>query len=271
MQAFLCTTCGTQYPPSESPPPRCPICEDERQYLQPAGQGWTTLPRLRITHMNAFRDEAGLLGIGTAPHFAIGQRALLVPTPAGNVLWDCISLIDRATVEIIRGLGGLAAIAISHPHYYTTMLEWSEAFGGVPIHLHAADRDWIMRDGPAIALWEGDTKEIAPGLTLIRCGGHFAGGTVAHWTGGAAGRGALLSGDILQVVADRRTLGFMRSYPNFIPLGAAAVRRIAGRVAPWRYDAILGAFWDKVIPHDAEAAMRHSVERHIHWLGDPPE
>ena len=27
-------------------------------------------------------------------------------------------------------LGGIAAIAISHPHYYTSMVEWSRAFGG---------------------------------------------------------------------------------------------------------------------------------------------
>jgi hypothetical protein len=268
MQAHICTTCGTQYPPADLPPKACPICEDERQYMLPTGQGWTTLERLRLAYMNAFRDEAGVLGIGTAPSFGIGQRALLVRTPAGNVLWDCIALIDASTIELIRGVGGISAIAISHPHYYTTMLEWSAAFGGVPIHLHADDRAWIMREGPSVQLWEGETEEIAPGLTLIRCGGHFAGGTVMH---SAFGKGAIFSGDILQVVADRRFLGFMRSYPNFVPLGAAAVQRIAGRLAPWRYDAIYGAFWDKVIPHGGQEAMRRSVERHLRWLSSPPE
>ncbi|WP_428483404.1 MBL fold metallo-hydrolase [Rhodopila sp.] len=217
--------------------------------------------------MTTVRDEAGLIGIGTSPNFGIGQRALLVQTPDGNILWDCISLVEPAAVALIKGLGGLAAIAISHPHYYTTMLEWSRAFGGVPVHLHAADRAWVMRNGPEIVFWEGDSKTLAPGLTLIRCGGHFEGGTVLHHAAGAAGRGALLSGDILQVVADRAHLGFMRSYPNFIPLGAAAVRAIAARLQPWSFDAIYGAFWNGVIPRDAMTALTRSVQRHIDWLG----
>jgi hypothetical protein len=50
-----------------------------------------------------------------------------VQSPGGNVLWDCISLIDGATIEAVRKLGGLAAIAISHPHYSSAMVEWSRA------------------------------------------------------------------------------------------------------------------------------------------------
>src|SRR5882757_4320088 len=77
MPAFICSTCGTQYPTSEAPPAQCPVCEDERQYIQPEGQSWTTLERLRISHHNGFRQyEPGLIGIGTQPKFAIGQRAL---------------------------------------------------------------------------------------------------------------------------------------------------------------------------------------------------
>ena len=147
MPAFICTTCGTQYAPSEKPPAACPICDDERQYVTPAGQSWTTLDTLAKRNMNAWRElEPNLISIMTFPPFGIGQRAQLLRTPHGNILWDCIALIDRATIEMINAMGGIKAIAISHPHYYTTMVEWSEAFGGVPIHLHEADRKWIMRD-----------------------------------------------------------------------------------------------------------------------------
>ena len=140
MPAFICTACGTQYPPRDAPPAQCPICEDERQYVPPGGQTWTTLPALAATHFNVYRQhEPGLIGIGTLPSFGIGQRALLICTPNGNVLWECLSMLDEATVTLINGLGGLKAIAISHPHYYTTMVEWSRAFGGVPVHVHAAD------------------------------------------------------------------------------------------------------------------------------------
>jgi hypothetical protein len=125
MQSYLCATCGTQFAPSAAPPAVCPICEDERQHVPPGGQRWTTLDDLRRTHRNSFgRVEVGLYGISPEPRFGIGQRALLLRGPAGNVLWDCVPLLDDATVDIVRGLGGINAIAISHPHFYTSMVEW---------------------------------------------------------------------------------------------------------------------------------------------------
>jgi glyoxylase-like metal-dependent hydrolase (beta-lactamase superfamily II) len=164
------------------PPPQCAICEDERQYVPASGQRWTTPDQLQAGHSNAWRrHEKGLFSLHTKPAFAIDQRAFLLQSGAGNILWDCIALIDDATAELVRALGGLSAIAVSHPHYYTRMQDWSRAFGGVPIYLHAADREWIMRPVPEIHLWEGDALGVAPGVTLIRLGGHFAGGTVLHW------------------------------------------------------------------------------------------
>ena len=158
MPAFICAACGTQYAPSEAPPNTCPACTDERQFVPSSGQSWTTLERLCGVHSNKFRYLAmGLMTIEVSPAFAIGQRAILARTPSGNVLWECIALIDDATVDLLDGLGGVQAIAISHPHYYTTMVEWSRALGGVPIHVHAADREWVMRPDPAVRFWDGDT------------------------------------------------------------------------------------------------------------------
>jgi hypothetical protein len=264
MPAFICMTCGTQFAPSEKAPPRCPVCEDERQYVGPGGQSWTTLSALTARHRNSFRQyEPGLLGIGTVPDFAIGQRALLLRHPEGNILWDCITLLDAATIELVTALGGLAAIAISHPHYYATMVEWSRAFGDVPIHVHADDRQWVMRPDPAIRFWDGDALPLADGLTLLRLGGHFEGGTVLHWASGAEGRGALLSGDVLQVVADRRWVSFMRSYPNYIPLPPSAIRRIIGRLGGVAFERVYGAWWDAFVPQDGQAAVARSAARYI--------
>src|SRR5262245_25799897 len=153
------------------------------------------------------------------------------PTRAGclHAQWkclDCIAMLDPATIALINGLGSLKAIAISHPHFYTTMVEWSRAFGGVPIHLHADDHRWIMRPDPSIQLWNGETLKLLPDVTLIRCGGHFPGGTVLHWAKGAGGRGVLCSSDIATVTTDRKFLSFMRSYPNLIPLSAKQVTGI---------------------------------------------
>lgn len=263
MSFFICTACGTQYPESGEPPADCPICEEERQYVPPRGQTWTTAQALALSHFNAFREhEPGVIGIGSQPQFAIGQRALLVRTQGGNVLWDCISLLDNATVALIKGLGGLKAIAISHPHFYTTMVDWAHAFN-CPIHLHAADRDWIMRPDPAVKLWEGDTLNLWEGVTLIRCGGHFPGGTVLHWAGGAQGRGIVCAGDILTVATDRKWLSFMRSYPNFIPLSAREVRHIGEAMAPFSFETIYGHYFDRVIAKDAKSVLEKSVARYI--------
>ena len=264
MAAFICTACGTQYPPSEAPPGACLICTEERQFVPASGQTWTTLERLRRTHANKFRRLApGLTTIETTPGFGIGQRAILASTPVGNVLWDCIALIDDATIDVLAGLGGVTGIAISHPHYYTTMLEWSRALGGVPIHLNAADRQWAMRGGPEVQFWEGETRPLAPGLTLVRLGGHFDGGTVLHWADWSEGRGVVLAGDILQVVPSGH-VSFMWSYPNYIPLSAAKVRRMAEILEPFAFDAVYGAFSGRgQIDANGKQVVAQSVARYI--------
>ena len=263
MPAFICVTCGTQFAASEKQPERCPICDEERQFVPPSGQSWTTHEALARRHMNGFQQhELGLIGIGTVPAFAIAQRALLLITDQGNVLWDCISLLDDATVAIVKGLGGLIGIAISHPHYYASMVEWAQAFDA-PIYLHAGDRQWVMRSDPAIKFWDGDTLPLARGVTLIRCGGHFAGGTVLHWAQGGDGRGALLSGDIVQVIPDRTFVSFMRSYPNLIPLSAPAVERIGALLEPYPFEVIHGAWFDRTIARDGKAIVQRSIARYV--------
>lgn len=263
MTHFICATCGTQFPDSATPPAACPICEDERQYIGHDGQRWTTLTELRAARRNEIRAvEPGLTGIGTTPSFAIGQRALLVESSGGNVLWDCLSLLDDETVAVVRARGGIAAIAISHPHYYAAMIEWAHAFDA-PIYLHAAERPWVMRPDPAVQFWDGETHALGAGLTLIRCGGHYAGGQVLHWAAGADGAGVLLTGDVIQVVSDRRYVSFMYSYPNLIPLPTAAVRRIVDAVEPFPYARLYGAWWDRLIAQDARGAVARSAERYI--------
>ncbi len=261
MPSFICTACGTQYPQSEQPPAHCTICQEERQYVPPSGQGWTTLDALGKSHMNSFRQhEPNVIGLSAG--FAIGQRALLVQTPGGNVLWDCVATLDAATVTLIKGLGGIKAMAISHPHFYTTMGEWARAFD-CPIHLHAADKEWIMNPNPAVRHWDGDTLKLWDGVTLVRCGGHFPGGTVMHWAGGAEGRGVVCAGDILSVTVDRKFVSFMRSYPNFIPLSAREVRGIGAALQPFSFDTIYGHYFTSVIASGGKQVLEKSVERYI--------
>jgi hypothetical protein len=265
-RAWICRTCGAQVPPSAEPPPVCAVCSDERQYVPPGGPAWTTMAALRETRRNAWqRPEPGLYGIGTEPAFAIGQRALLVRTAAGNVLWDCVALLDDATLDLVRALGGLRAIALSHPHFQASAVAWGHAFDA-PVLVHADDRRWIQWQDRCLEFWQGETRELGGGATVIRCGGHFEGSAVLHWAGGAGGRGALLVGDTLMVGQDLRSVSFMRSYPNLIPLSAVHVRRIVAALEPFPFERIYGGWWEKVIAHGADRAVRASAERYVAWL-----
>jgi hypothetical protein len=192
------------------------------------------------------------------PSFAIGQRALLVE----RLLWDCIPLVDEEVVATVEAHGGLDVIAISHPHYYSAMVEWAERFD-TRILLHEDDRQWVMRPSLRIEHWSGERYPLADGLELVRLGGHFAGGTVCLWSRGADGRGAVLSGDILQVVLDRDWVSFMWSYPNLIPLPAHEVARIRSVVESLTFERVYGAWWDRVIESDAKTKVLRSAYRYV--------
>jgi len=264
----MCRTCGVQFASSHAPPPRCPICEDERQYVGWNGQQWTTLDDLVAEgRRNTIEElEPGLLQIATRPPVAIGQRALIAQTPAGNVMWDCVSLVDEESIQALRARGGLSAIAISHPHFYASMATWSAAFDDCPIYVHAADTEWVQYVSPGLRLWQAETQEILPGVTLINTGGHFPGSAALHWADGAGGRGLLLVGDSLTVVMDRRYLSFMYSYPNLIPLPADAVRRIAASVRPFAFERIYGAWDGRTVASAGKDAVECSAERYIRFL-----
>lgn len=260
LTAYLCTTCGTQYAPSSVPPPGCKICEDERQYVRPGGQTWTTLPVLNKQHRNVIEKVAhNLYAIYSTPNFAINQRAHLLVTQQGNVLWDCIANLDESTAELVERLGGIHSIAISHPHYYTTMAEWSRRFGNIPVYIHAGDRPWVCRDDFNIVYWEGQEKPLLDGVKLVHTGGHFEGAAILHDN---AGEGLLLAGDAIQVCPDLKSVSFMYSYPNYIPLPEKAILKIKEALQNLRYNAMYGAFGHYLRDQAAEYT-RYSIERYL--------
>lgn len=273
--AFICKTCGTQYPPSEEPPACCPICSDDRQYIPAQGQQWTTLDAIRKDHANRFDEiEPGITRIVTEPKFGIGEQAYLIETTHGNILWDCVALIDEQTIGEIERRGGITGISISHAHYYTTMVTWSRMLGNIPIWLHAANRDWVMRPDDAIRYFDGNILEPIPGLTIVRTGGHFPGAMVLHRAGNPDADeterrdGLLFSGDIFTVVADPKWVTFMYSYPNSIPLDPTTVRRMVELVKPYPFERIHDAF-DKHVLTDGSAVVDRSADRYIaHILGE---
>jgi glyoxylase-like metal-dependent hydrolase (beta-lactamase superfamily II) len=176
-----------------------------------------------------------------------------------------IPAVTDGGVEAVREHGGAQAIAISHPHYYSAASAWSAALGDLPVLLHAADAEWVTRPFDAIDHWQGNERELPGGLTLLRLGGHFPGATVLHWPAGADGRGVLLSGDVVMALPDRN-VSFMWSFPNLVPLPASEIERIGRALEPWAFDRIYGAWWDRVVPSGAKAAVGRSVERYARAL-----
>lgn len=267
--SFICVTCGLQHAPSEEPPPRCIVCEDDRQYVPAAGQRWTTLDELRRTHTNRITPvEPGLWSIRSEPAFAIHHNGFAIETGDGLVLWDTNAVLDDRTVASIHALGRgpVRGIAISHPHFYTTMVEWSRAFDGAPVYVHAADASWLVHRDDSIVTWSGTTHALPGDITLIRTGGHFPGSQALHWPHGAEARGALFVGDDPSVCADRRHVTFMHSFPNAIPLGAVAAEAVTAALRPFAFDRVYGWRPDLVIDGDAKACVERSLVRHTEAL-----
>lgn len=263
MTFYICETCGTQYADTPAPPAQCPICEDERQYVGWNGQVWTTHEALTAKYKLRIEDDAGLLGFSLPQGFAIPQRALFLPTDAGNILWECVSMVTDEAVAALKTRGGVDQIVISHPHFYASMVEWSNALGGIPILLHEADKEWVQRPAPQIRFWSGDKHVLSNNVTLVRAGGHFTGSTTLHWKNGPRAGGALFSGDALQVVFDRRHVTFMYSYPNFVPMKPSDVRGIRSRLEGYQFDDVYGYTWGRNILGKGRAAVDASFDRFL--------
>jgi len=267
LKHYICETCGVQFESSVDEPSVCPICAEERQYVHPNGQSWTTLAHLQDSkhYHNEIRfEEEGLYSIHTKPKFAIGQTAYFIENNGFHLLWDCITYIDDETVKTLKELGGIDAIALSHPHYYSTQVEWAEIFD-VPIYIHEDDKEWVMRNSDRIIFWSGEKLQLDSGLILHRLGGHFKGGAVLEWKNGNNGKGILLTGDIIQVVADPNWVSFMYSYPNLIPLPASKVQDISNRVSCLTFEKIYNAFYG-IVKENAKSVVLKSADRYIQAL-----
>ena len=267
MKNYICTTCGVQTASSAAVPDNCSICTEERQYVSPKGQSWTTLEEMiqSRNYKNEFSlEEEGLFSISTSPSFGIGQTAYLVQGKNFNLLWDCITYIDSETINAITDIGGIDAIALSHPHYYSTQVEWAEAFDA-SIYIHEDDQEWVTRPSEKIIFWSGDSLELTAGLILHRIGGHFKGATVLEWKEGFSQKGVLLTGDIVRVAADRHWVSFMYSYPNFIPLPASTVEGMAAQLNELKFHRLYDAF-HRVIQEDAGEAVQKSAKRYVDAL-----
>jgi hypothetical protein len=265
-EIWICPACGANYPPADAAPDRCPICEDERQWVPPTGQRWTTMARLAADgYHSVIREvEPGLIGIAAEPDVGVGQRGVVVTTAEGNVLWDPPPFVDDAAIEAVRAAGGLSAVTSSHPHMYGAAVEWSHAFAA-EILLAEVDAAWLMRPDSAVRTWAG-TCEVLPGVTLVQCGGHFAGSSVLHWAAGADGRGVILCGDTIFVTPGEDRVSFVYSAPVRLPLAEPGVSGIVRALEPYAFDRIYGGWWSPTVRADGKAVLKRSARRYIELL-----
>ncbi|GAA1634604.1 MBL fold metallo-hydrolase [Brevibacterium sanguinis] len=260
---MICRNCGVE----TSPPPSavCPICADERQWVPRSGQEWVSRDDLEAEGHRVVIDERepGLHALRVEPRLGIGQTCYLAQTSEGNLLFDVPPYIDAEAVAAVAAFGGVAAIVPSHPHMFGMQLAWSAAFDDASVHVCARDREWLQRQGPAIEFFDDGTEPL-PQVSVHRVGGHFPGSVLALWEGGD-GSGVMLAGDSIGPVVRDGWVTFMRSFPNYLPLSAAVVQRIAASVSDLDFDRMYGNF-GQTITGGAHAAVQSSADRYARWV-----
>lgn len=257
----ICKTCGTRYAEHQHRADECAVCLDDRQYLKASGQEWVSFTQLADGHSIKVKAHSEHLHeLSITPRFAIGQRAFFIQTPAGNVLWDCLPLLTEPVVDFIRQRGGLQAIAISHPHYYSLMQEWSKAFQ-CPIYIHAADRQWVMDKSENIVFWNEKRLPIQEDIELIHTGGHFPGSAILRASLPSLAA-TIFVGDTLYLSLDKRHLSAMHSYPNFIPLRTTETLRVLSEINTLDFEALFGAFAHQNIYHNAKNILEDSLAKY---------
>ncbi|TWJ00726.1 hypothetical protein JN11_01982 [Mucilaginibacter frigoritolerans] len=260
-KALICTTCGTQYPPDKEVPDLCTICNDDRQYIAENGQHWTTMDELKKTYATRVELIAEqIYSLRVQPDFALTNRALLVKSAGGNILWDCIPLPDAETIDFIKANGGLKAIVFSHPHYYSTMNEWASLFN-CPVYIHENDREWIKYNNEHIHLWSGQTQQLWDDIRIIHTGGHFPGSCVLHIPA-LSEKGTILCGDSLYISCSKRHTAVMYSYPNQILLPRNEFATFYQKWDGITFDTMYGAFDNQDLKGNAMQVFEVSMQRY---------
>ncbi|KAI1105792.1 beta-lactamase-like protein [Jackrogersella minutella] len=288
---LVCTACGTQFPTVDRQEVKtCFICDDPRQFTPQTGQSFTTLDEIRSSAKNtwtAFKGDSRFVSIFTEPKVGIGQRAILIKTPLGNVLWDCITLIDDETVAKIKDIGGLKAIVISHPHYYTTHVEWARAFD-CPVYLAAEDRQWTTQSSTHQVFVEETELDLqidsaSSGIMVLKLGGHFPGSFVSLYDGHLFIADTLVTtpsglgswdtdavGSVRTRPAGLNSYSFMWSIPNMIPLPPSELERMWGILKKYDFSSTHGAFYTMDIVKTVSEMKRRvleSMQTQIKYMG----
>ncbi|WVQ79136.1 hypothetical protein IAT38_001231 [Cryptococcus sp. DSM 104549] len=277
----ICQACGTQYPSRRD---NCTICEDPRQFVPESGQAWSSLAELGSSSKHSLlpdKEDARVNHIQTEPPFGINQTPFLIETAGGSYIWECAAFLSLGLIGHLTELKTpLKAIAISHPHFFSTSLTWARALR-VPLYLCEADKEWFQRlddvkESDDVRWWTGEA-ELGPGVKVIQCGGHFPGSSVLYWdrllepppspshlpTTPTPVSGLLFTSDTIGVQANQTRFTFLWSAPNLIPLRPRSVLAVAERVKGLSFGQATSSWPGRWVREDARKVLEESVVEYI--------
>jgi hypothetical protein len=234
-------------------------------------------------------------------------------TPAGVIIWDASTYVAPVTLTQVAAMCSSSApflgIAISHPHFYNAfatllyalieLLPPNHAAPSACVFASARDCEWWTRTdvGDEYLEWvKEDTRVLAPGITFVRCGGHFPGSAVLYWdraigasADGGPRSGVLLCSDTVMIGPDRRAVSFMWSVPNLVrftllpsrashshrtmqlPLSGVDVQNIAAALGPYQFEDAYSAWPDRELAGDAKGMVLMGARRFVQMEGWAPE
>ncbi|TXT07490.1 hypothetical protein VHUM_03210 [Vanrija humicola] len=278
----VCATCATQYP---APRRDCTHAKLSGSTDHPQARGATTSSATSRTRASRSsrpsRSSPSLRRVSISPACVKLTPAFLLETFEGSFIWDCSAVLTPPLIAHLTHLRRpLKAMAISHPHFFSTSLTWARALG-VPLYINALDKEWYQRRESAgadeVVFWSG-TQRLSSTLTLIECGGHFPGSCVLHWdraaeplTSDADARapdtGLLLVADTVMVQPTQKGITFMWSIPNAIPLHPTDVLHIQNVLREYDYDSVSSTWPDRWVRAGAARIFDESVETYLSATG----
>jgi hypothetical protein len=239
LRPYACGNCG-HWQRWFGPPPSCPVCTDVRNALPEDGWHFETDVEIAAGRQARWAEVVpGVTGYWCEPQLGLGTTGWVIETDAGLVGWEGAGYYPPEALAELRRRGGLIALGASHVHGYGALWQLQDELAPPVLAIGVDDLVWTKAFR---VTWPTDDRhELAPGLTMYRSGGHFAGHSVLH----DERRGILFTGDLIKVDLDGTVpvgLSCHKAYHAQIPLSHAEVHQAQALVEQLDFDAVATPF-----------------------------
>ena len=237
LERFVCDNCGFWQKCFQAPS-TCAVCQDFRHTPPPrAFRFLSPQEAAREIASTWSQVQDGVWEIRAEPAFGIGTVAYLIEHPAGNILWDGAAFYSPEALDFIESRGGLKWLAASHPHAYGAAGQLQDRFEPT-VAVAVADLRWTNAFNVS---WPFDERlELAPGLEILRTGGHFDGHSILFWRE----QKALFAGDMLKFHFDQAPTGISchKAFNRRVPVSHAEARRYREVVRELDFETVFTSF-----------------------------